>query len=438
MPETLAEKIMGRLAGRRVTGGEFVEIGPDWTFSLDDGIGLVDRYFRMHGVEAVADPERIAVFYDHYSPADSLLHAHVQRVGRELCRKYGITKLYDVGEGISHQVAIESGLIRPGQMVTNTDSHTTTCGAVGAIGCGIGVAEMAYLWAFGSLWFRVPKSVRITLSGRLPDGSSAKDLVLEILRRISARGALYESIEYAGPGVATLSIADRMTLCNMGIEMGAKFAVVPGDAITLAHYRTLGIDVGDMVQPDAGAAYDQELSIDLGSVTPLLSAPNRVDNVVEIADFAETEITQAFLGTCTNGRYEDLEIAAEILRGRRVAPGVRMVVTPASRAVYSRALKAGVIEALVDAGCVVTTPGCGACAGIHQGVLSETDVCIASSSRNFVGRMGDPKAQIYLGSPATVAASALQGRITDPRGLTAGQRAAGGKPVMNSKQEETL
>ncbi|MFN3461901.1 MAG: 3-isopropylmalate dehydratase large subunit [Oceanibaculum sp.] len=415
MPHTLAEKIMGRLAGRPVKAGEFVEIGPDWTFSLDDGIGLVDRYFKLHNVEKIADPSRIALFYDHYSPADTPLHAHVQRIGRELCAKFGIDKLFDVGEGISHQIAVEQGFVRPGHMVTNTDSHTCTIGAVGAVGCGIGVAEMAYLWAHGKLWFRVPESVKITLEGRLPPGSSAKDIVLAILQRISARGALYSSVEYHGPALAHLSIPERMTLCNMGIEMGAKFAVVPGDEVTRAHYASLGIEVGDMPQPDADARYAASHTIDLSQVGPMLSAPNKVDNVHAVGDVEPLAINQAFLGTCTNGRFEDLAAAAGILKGRRVAPGVRMIVTPASKAVYRRALREGVIEILVEAGCVVTTPGCGACAGIHQGVLAETEVCIASSSRNFLGRMGNRDAKIYLGSPATVAASAVRGRLTDPR-----------------------
>jgi 3-isopropylmalate dehydratase large subunit len=417
---TLAEKVMGRLAGRRVRAGEMVEIGPDWTFALDDGIGLIDQNFRRHGVERLARPERIALFFDHYAPADTPLHAHVQRIGRKLFERFALPRerLFDVGEGISHQVAIESGLVRPGQMVTNMDSHTISVGAVGALGCGIGGAEMAYLWAHGSLWFRVPESIRIELAGTQPPGVAAKDVVLEVLRRLTARGAIYASIEYHGDAVAAMTIPGRMTLCNMGIEMGAKFAVVPGDSVTRAHYERLGLDVGDMPQPDADAAYAARHRIDLSSLVPLLAAPHKVDNVHPVSAFADVEIQQAFLGTCTNGRFEDLAVAAAILKGRRVAPGVRMVVTPASRRTYARALEAGVIATLVDAGVTVTTPGCGACAGIHQGVLAEDEICIASGSRNFLGRMGHRDAQVYLASAATVAASALAGRITDPREVT--------------------
>jgi len=417
MAQTLAEKIMSRLAGRTVCAGEFVEISPDWTFSIDDGIGLVDRYFRMNGVERVVAPERIAVFYDHFAPADTPLHAEVQDVGRKLCGKLGITRLYDVGEGISHQVAVESALVRPGQMVTNTDSHTLTIGAVGAIGCGIGVAEMAYLWAQGSLWFRVPASRRIKLTGKLPPDSSAKDLALIIAHALTAGGGIYESIEYCGEGARNLTIADRMTICNMGVEMGAKFSIFPADDTTYAHYAALDINIRDAPQPDADARYAAELEFDLSRIEPMVAVPCQVDNVEPIRNLAPIAINQAFLGTCTNGRFEDLAAAAKILKGRRVAPGVRMVVTPASKAVLKRALRERLIDIFVDAGCTVTTPGCGACAGIHQGVLAPDEVCIASSSRNFVGRMGSPLSEIYLASPATAAATALTGKITDPRSL---------------------
>jgi homoaconitate hydratase family protein len=417
MSGTLAEQVMGRLAGRAVQAGEMVEIAPDWTFALDDGIGLIDQNFKRHGIERLARPERIALFYDHYAPADTPVHAHVQRVGRQLFERFGLPgeRLFDVGRGISHQIAVETGMVRPGQMLTNMDSHTITIGAVGALGCGIGGAEMAYLWAHGQLWFRVPESIRIELDGALPPGTAAKDLVLTILGRLTARGAIYQSIEYHGAALPSLAIPQRMTLCNMGIEMGAKFAVVPGDDVTRRHFDALGIDPGAMPQPDAGARYAARHRFDLSAVVPLVCAPSKVDNVHPATEFGGVRIDQAFLGTCTNGRLEDLAEAAAILQGRRIAPGVRMTVTPASRLVYSQALQSGVLQSLVDAGATVTTPGCGACAGMHQGVLAEDEVCIASSSRNFLGRMGHRDALVYLGSPATVAASALTGRITDPR-----------------------
>jgi len=415
MGQTLTEKILSRIAGRSVAAGDFLELSPDWTFSLDDGIGLVDRYLRENGVEKLIAPEKIAIFYDHYSPADTPLHAHIHRLGRKLVERFGIPRLYDVGEGISHQVAIETGLVKPGQMVVNTDSHTTTIGAIGAIGSGIGCAEMAYLWAFGELWFRVPSSIRVTLTGRLTHGVTPKDIVLKALQELTARGGTYAAVEYHGDALANLGIPDRMTLCNMGVEMGGKFATVPADAVTLAHYRDLGLDPGPVVQPDADATYVREVKVDVGRLEPMVSAPSRADNVHAISSLERPRINQAFLGTCTNGRFEDLKQAADLLRGKRIASGVRMIVTPASRRVYQKALREGVVETLVEAGCTVTTPGCGACAGIHQGVLAEDEVCVATSSRNFIGRMGNRDAKIFLGSPLTVAASALEGRLADPR-----------------------
>jgi homoaconitate hydratase family protein len=418
MPQTLAEKIMSRLAGRTVAAGDFIDISPDWTFSIDDGIGLVDRYFRLNGVSKLAAPEKIAVFYDHFSPADSPLHAEVQRIGRQLCAKFGITRLYEVGEGISHQIAVETGLVRPGEMIVNTDSHTVTLGAVGAIGTGIGVAEMAYLWAHGSLWFRVPASRRITLHGRLGPTASAKDLALVLLKTLTARGAIYESIEFHGLGLHQLGIPERLTLCNMGMELGAKFTVCPADDVTIAHYAALGIDIADALHPDKDAHYVDDLEIDLASIEPMVAIPHQTDNVEPVRGLGLVTIHQAFLGTCTNGRFEDFAEAAAILKGRKLAPGVRMIVTPASKVVFKRALSAGFIDTFVDAGCVVTTPGCGACAGIHQGVLAADEVCIASSNRNFIGRMGHADARIYLASPATVAASAVAGRISSPHELS--------------------
>lgn len=417
MSRTLTEKIMGRLAGRSVSAGDMIEIGPDWTFALDDGIGLIDQNFKRYDVQKLAHPERIRLFYDHYAPADTPLHALMHKIGRKLFDKFNIPReyLHDVGAGISHQIAVESGLVHPGSMVTNMDSHTITIGAVGAIGCGIGGAEMAYLWSEGKLWFRVPETIKIELNGRMPHAVAAKDIVLSILQSISARGAIYAAIEYHGDAIAHMSIPERMTLCNMGIEMGAKFAVVPGDAVTQAHFDRLNIKIGEMPQPDKDAHYASHHQVNLSALQPLISVPNKVDNVHPASDYSSIRINQAFLGTCTNGRFEDFEIAAAILKDKQIAGDVRLVVTPASRQVYMQALTSGVLETLIRAGATVTTPGCGACAGMHQGVLAEGEVCISSSSRNFLGRMGHRDASVYLASPATVAASALTGFITDPR-----------------------
>lgn len=416
---TMAEKIFSRLADREVRAGEFVEVSPDWTFSLDDGIGLIEKYLAAHDVTRLAHPERIVLFYDHYAPADTPLHGTIHRNGRLFAKRHGIFRLHDVGDGISHQVATETGLVQSGQVVVNTDSHTMTVGAVGALGMGIGASEMAFLMATGKLWFRVPTTLKVNLTGSLAPWATAKDAILSVIRALTARGATYRVVEFGGEALARLDLASRMTLCNMATELGAKSSMIEPDDCTAAHFAALGrTELPTLVRPDSDCHYDATHTLDLSSVQPMVARPHRVDNVVAASDLQDVAIHQAFLGTCTNGRYEDLAVAAGILKGRRLAPGVRMIVTPASREVYRRAIRSGVLEILADAGCTVTTAGCGACAGMHQGALGDQEVCISSSSRNFLGRMGNRSALVYLGSPATVSASAVTGRITDPRELT--------------------
>lgn len=418
-PKTLVEKIMSRGVGRSVKAGEFVELVPDWTFALDDGIGAANQYLADRGVKRIHHPERVALFFDHFAPADNAHHASIQRVGREFAARHRIHALYEVGEGISHQVAVEKGLATPGQIAVSMDSHNMTVGGAGVLGLGVGNSEMAFIWAAGATWFQVPRSLRVELNGRLKQPVAAKDVMLGFLRDHGARWASYKAIEYDGDGLEHLGIAERMTLCNMGPELGAKTAIVRPDHVTAEHYRALGIeaDFGEC-RADEGATYEDRITVDLAALVPMVACPHTVANVHPVSEVAGTPIHQAFLGTCTNGRYEDLVEAARILKGRRIAHGVRMIVTPASRGAMLRAVKEGVIETLIEAGCTITTPGCGACAGVHQGVLGDGEACIASSSRNFLGRMGNRKGSVYLGSPATVAASALAGRIEDPRSIT--------------------
>jgi homoaconitate hydratase family protein len=309
-------------------------------------------------------------------------------------------------------------LARPGELVFNSDSHTTTIGAVGCFGTGLGAAETAYVWATGRIWLKVPPTIRIVLTGTLPPGVGAKDACLALLRDHGARMATYRAIEFHGPAVPDLGIAARMTLCNMGVELGAKAAMFPPDAITAAHYAVLGLPIDTAVaQPDADAAYERTIPLDLSSLEPLAACPHTVDNVKPATALEGIRIDQAFLGSCTNGRIEDFREAAAILAGRHVAEGVRMIVTPASAQVLSLALAEGLIQIMTQAGCIISTPGCGACAGLHMGVLGDGEVCISSSSRNFQGRMGNPTASIYLANPATVAASAVAGCITTARDL---------------------
>lgn len=417
---TLAEQILSRAAGRRVCQGEIVDVVPDRCFTPDDTIGLVMHHLADAGVTRLAAPERLGVFYDHYAPAETVGSATVHAEGRRFVERHGVGWFFDVGEGISHQLAVERGLVRPGQLAFNADSHTTTLGAVGCVGTGLGATETAYVWATGSIWLRVPATIRTELSSRLQPGVAAKDVCLILLQRLGPRGATYRAIEFGGSGVASLGIAERMTLCNMAVEMGAKTALVAPDAVTRAHFAALGAPLEEPVpEYDASAAYESIATVELDAVVPMAAQPHALDRIAPVASLGAPRIDQAFLGTCTNGRLEDLRAAAAILAGRRVAAGVRMLVTPASRQVYAAALREGICDTLVAAGCVITAPGCGACAGLHQGVLGDGEVCVSSGSRNAAGRMGSRRAEIYLASAATVAASALTGRLTDPREVMA-------------------
>jgi 3-isopropylmalate/(R)-2-methylmalate dehydratase large subunit len=415
---TLAEKILSRAAGEKVSAGQYVEVSPDWCFTVDDTIGLIIQYHQEAGVTRLAAPSQVGIFYDHYAPADNREHASDHSAGRAYAREHGITRLFDVGQGISHQVCVERGLIVPGQLVFNSDSHTTTLGAVACFGTGLGAAETAYVWATGKIWLRVPPTIRIVLTGALGTGVDAKDACLALLRAHGTRLATYRAVEFHGEGAASLDMASRLTLCNMGVEMGAKTALFPADAVTARHFAQLGIPIDLQAgRPEADASYEREVTFDLSDVEPLAARPHAVDDVCDVRDLEGIPIQQAFLGSCTNGRLEDLRAAAAILNGRHIAAGVRMIVTPASSQVFAAAMREGIIEILTAAGAIVTTPGCGPCAGLHLGVLGDGEVCISSSSRNFKGRMGNPNASIYLASPATVAASAVAGRITDPRSL---------------------
>ena len=418
MGQTIAEKILSKSYGSPVKIGQFIEVQPDWAFMIDDTVGLILKYLSQAGVKKLNNPERIALFYDHYAPAESAMNATDQRNGRIFAKEAGIKHFFDVGNGISHQIAIEKGIVLPGQIAFNTDSHTTTLGAVGCFGTGLGAAEMAYVWATGKIWLRVPTTIKLVLEGNLVDGVDAKDIVLTLLGQLGSRAATYQSIEYHGSGLKNLGMSARMTLCNMGVEMGAKTTFVPPDQITKMHYEKLGIKVEiEDGSPDLDANYSRSVNLDLGSVVPMVACPHTVDNVAPANTLKKVKIDQAFLGSCTNGRLEDLQIAAKILSGKKISNHVRMIVTPASQKIYLDAINDGTVSVLIEAGCTITTPGCGACAGLHMGVLGDGETCIASSSRNFKGRMGNRNSSVYIGSPATVAASALLGCINDPREL---------------------
>lgn len=371
---------------------------------------LAIKAFREMGSTRVWDPSRIVIPFDHIVPANNETAATLQAEVRAWAALQGINNFYDCGHGICHQVLPEKGFALPGKLVIGADSHSCTYGAFGAFGTGVGATDMAEIYSRGRLWLKVPQTIGIRFGGALRPGVSAKDLALFTIGEMGADGANYMAVEFTGPAIDLMSISGRMTLCNMGVEMGAKAAIVPPDIRTREFLSGRASEAYTEVLSDPGS-YSKILEYDVGDLVPLVAVPYRVDNVRPVSDLAGTEVDQVFIGTCTNGRLEDLAVAARILNGKKVA--VRTLVIPASREVYIEALRAGVIETLVEAGAMIGTPGCGPCLGAHMGVLGEGEVCLSTSNRNFPGRMGKD-GLVYLASPATAAASAIRGAITDP------------------------
>ena len=420
MGMNLAERILARAAGRdQVAAGEFVMAEIDLALLHDIFAAQVFDLLQEVGVEQVSDPDRTVVVIDHLVPAPTAAAAAIHQRIREHVSRLGITAFYDAGRGICHQLLPEQGHIRPGDLIVGTDSHTTTYGALGAGGTGIGTSDMVYALATGQLWFRVPETIRFEMTGGLMAGVSWKDVILHLAGRFGADGAQYRAIEFAGPAVAGADMSSRLTVSNMALEMGAKFGLFAADEVTDAYLRDNGGSGTEPFEPDADAAYEAVHEIPLSDLQPQVALPHEVDRVSPVAEVEGITIDQAFIGSCTNGRIEDLREAADVLAGHHVASGVRLLVAPASRAVLGEALETGVAASLVAAGASILAPGCGPCFGGHGGLLAPGERCIGTHNRNFIGRMGSAQAEIYLASPATVAASALTGRITDPRHLDA-------------------
>jgi 3-isopropylmalate/(R)-2-methylmalate dehydratase large subunit len=416
MAMTIAEKILARASGRqRVSPGEIVEARIDVAMINDITGPITVEALEQIGVEEVWDPSRVVIVLDHQAPSTSIEASREHSKLRRFAAQNKIRNFFDVGEGICHQVLPERGFALPGELVVGADSHTCTYGAFGCFATGIGSTDMAAVFATGKLWFRVPESMLVKVEGRLGRRVTPKDAILKMVGDIGADGATYRSIEFSGSGMSRIGIGGRMTMCNMGVEMGAKTAIVPADEVTEAYLGGRARWKYRAVNSDQGASYVEEREYDLSRLEPQVALPHNVDRVRPVREVAGVKVDQAFLGSCTNGRLEDLIEAAKILKGRRIAPGVRMLVVPASREIYLEALKKGVLQKFVEAGAVVGSPSCAACMGGHIGILGPGEVCISSSNRNFRGRMGSPEAEVYLGSPATVAASALKGEITDPR-----------------------
>ena len=417
MPQTFAEKILAKKAGLDQTvPGQIVEITPDVVLSHDNTAPIYGIFQRMGG-KRVFDPAMHAIFIDHASPAPTTKHADNHRIIREFVADQSIENFFDVGRGICHQVLVEEGLALPGEVVLGSDSHTPHAGVMGAFGAGIGRSEMASIWAVGQLWLRVPESLKITVNGKLNLGVTSKDLALKVIGDLGADGGLYMSLEWHGEAIQALSLNQRATLPNIMSEMGAKNSFIPPDEKVIAFLDGRARRSFDVILPDPDATYAQDLVYDAAQIEPMIACPHTVDNVKPLSEIAGMHIDQAFLGTCTNGRLDDLAAAAEVLKGRKVAAGTRMIVIPASSQVYKEALKAGYVETFLDAGAVLQSPGCGPCMGNHMGVPAVGEVSISTANRNFRGRMGTKDSEVYLASPAVVAASAVMGEIVSPKDL---------------------
>jgi 3-isopropylmalate dehydratase large subunit len=411
---TLSEEIFSYKLGRSVEQGETVVVDVDRVMSHDTTTPLAIQAFRkltQHNGGHVFDARRSHIVFDHIVPAATIAAATLQRDIRAFAQEQDISILQ---EGICHQVMPERGYVIPGSIIVGADSHTCTYGALGAFATGMGSTDIGVAYATGRAWFRVPQTINIRIMGTLPFGVYTKDVTFEMVRRLGVDGANYRAIEYTGDLVEQMPVSERFTLCNMAIEMGGKAGLVAPDATTQAWLRGRTAHDYPILAP-RNPRYERVMEIDAARLQPLIACPPDVNNVVPVEEVEHVQIDQVFLGTCTNGRLDDLAIAANIMRGKTIHPQTRMVVVPASREVYLEAMRLGYLEIFVQAGASVGTPGCGPCIGRHYGVLAPGERALTTMNRNFTGRMGDPTAEIYLGSPATVAASALTGHITDPR-----------------------
>ncbi len=415
MGKTLIEKIFSRASGKDVKAGDFVFADIDLAMIHDITAPLAIKAFReIAGENAkVWDPSKVIMAFDHQVPADSVQAAENHKMLREFAKEQGILN-YDVKGGIAHQLMVENH-VNPGMLVVGADSHTCMYGALGAFATGIGSTDMGCVLALGKLWFKVPESIRFNIHGKLGRHVYGKDIVLKLIGMVGADGANYKACVYAGEVVEKLDMSDRLTMCNMAIEMGGKAGIVEPDDVTLKYLKDMGREFdGELIRSDEDAAF-QEIELDVTDMPPQVAKPHRVDNVVDVAEVEGTAVNQVFIGSCTNGRYEDLKIAAEILKGERVAENVRLIVIPASRREYERALKDGLIDIFVEAGGLVEAPCCGPCMGGSFGLIASGEVSVSTSNRNFVGRQGSPEGRIYLVNPAVAAATAIYGEIVDPR-----------------------
>jgi 3-isopropylmalate/(R)-2-methylmalate dehydratase large subunit len=426
MGMTVVEKILARATGRgEASAGEVVEPAVDLAMSHENAALVINQFlavFAGTGLEPrVWDPSKIAIVFDHRVPAESPKTASNQKKIREFVAEQGITRFHDIrGDegGICHQILPENGYVRPGALVVGTDSHTTSHGALNAFSFGIGATEMATVWSLGVLLnVEVPETIRVDVTGRFPEGVGPKDLILHLIGKLTAQGANFRVIEFHGETIRAMPTSGRLTLCNMTVEAGATSGVVPGDEETIRYLRDEAgvVDDVELVYPDSNASYVQRIELDVSALEPQIACPHTVDNVKPVGEVRGTKVHQVVIGSCTNGRLDDIAAAATVLRGRKVARGTRMLVFPASGRIYQEALEKGYVSDLMKAGAVVMNSGCGPCLGVHEGALGDGEVALSTTNRNFKGRMGNPKGEVYLCSPEVAAASALTGEITDPR-----------------------
>ena len=414
MGKTLAEKILSLKSQSDVRAGDIVIAPVDLVFVQDTTGPLTIRQFQESGFGVLAEPQKTVVFLDHAAPSPSQQLSNDHAFLRQFAKETG-SALFEVGSGICHQLVAEH-FANPGDIIVGADSHTVTAGALGAFATGMGSSDVAVILALGKTWFRVPESFLIDLRGTFPEGVYAKDLILYLIGQIGADGATYKALEFGGEALSQMTMSQRLTIANMAVETGAKVGLFPSDEIT--HNFLTAQGRGDGYKPlytNAKAVYEQVISVNLNELEPMLSYPDAVDRVFAVSKARGIRIHQVFIGTCTNGRLEDLAIASSILEGKKRHLDTRLLIAPASRQVLAQAIEKGYIGALIDSGAVILPPGCAACLGIHQGVPGDGEVCLSTANRNFKGRMGNPNAMIYLASPATAAASALRGEITDPR-----------------------
>jgi 3-isopropylmalate/(R)-2-methylmalate dehydratase large subunit len=416
MGMTITEKIIAAHAGKDyVEPGELVTVKVDLAIANDITAPLAIKQLEKYGIDKVHDPNKIALVMDHFFPPKDILSAQQIKISRDFAKKMGIKNYFEGQDsGVMHTLLPEKGFVVPGDLVIGADSHTCTYGGIGAFSTGVGSTDIAYIWATGETWLRVPETMKFTFYGKPQKWVGGKDFVLTVIGKIGVDGALYKAMEYHGEAIKALDIDNRLTIANMAIEAGGKNAVIEADEKTIEWVRKRTNREFKIYKSDPDAKYCCEYEFDANKIEPVVACPNLPSNVKPVSEVVGTHIDQVFIGSCTNGRLSDLRIAAAILKGKKVHPEVRCIVIPASDQIYKQALHEGIIEILADAGCLISTSTCGPCLGGHMGILAEGEVCLSTSNRNFVGRMGHPKSQVYLSSPAVAAASAVLGRIAHP------------------------